>query len=207
MSLAALHRIPTQTLDSSQVFERWVLQKKQKIINKITKCWEKNTIKDLEHVCPKKAHDFFSWLLSSKTILPWLILSSWTVICLDALYAQFLKKESRRKKLNSFKRFIFRDSDNTFHSTNFTNINAALSSNQTILPYALHSEVWSCFWMGSSSKSNFLHQRGLKLWDSRNLPKNSTSLSIKLSRILHFSVPFAKYSPFTALRRMFESSL
>ena len=65
MHPAALHRSPTQTLDSSQIFERWILQKQPKIINKITKSWNKNKIKDLEQVCAKQSHDFLSWLLSS----------------------------------------------------------------------------------------------------------------------------------------------
>ena len=44
---ADLHKKPTQILDSSQIFDTWFLQKQAKIINKITKGWVKNTIKDL----------------------------------------------------------------------------------------------------------------------------------------------------------------
>ena len=55
---AALHKIPTQTVDSSQIFERWILQKQPKMINKMTKSWDRNTIKDLEQVCPKQDQDF-----------------------------------------------------------------------------------------------------------------------------------------------------
>ena len=51
---AALHRFPTHILDSSQVFEKWILQKQPKIFNNILKGWDKNTIKDLEQVCPNK---------------------------------------------------------------------------------------------------------------------------------------------------------
>ena len=72
---AAQQKIPIQTVDSSQVFERRFLQKHPKMINKITKSWEKNTISDLEQVCPKQAQDFLSSLLSSKTVLPRLMLS------------------------------------------------------------------------------------------------------------------------------------
>ena len=46
----------------------------------------------------------------------------------SALYVQFLNIESRRKGLNRSKRFIFVNSDNTFHNTNFTTLNAALFS-------------------------------------------------------------------------------
>ena len=57
---AALHKIPTQTVDSSQVFERRILQKRPKMINKKRKSLNRNTISDLEHVCPKQAQDFLS---------------------------------------------------------------------------------------------------------------------------------------------------
>ena len=39
---AALHKIPTQTVGSSQVFDRWILQKQPKMINKMTKSWDKH---------------------------------------------------------------------------------------------------------------------------------------------------------------------
>ena len=78
---AALQKIPTQTADSSQIFDRWILQKQPKMINKMIKSWDRNTISDLEQVCPKQAQDFLSLLLSSKTIWPRLILFSWSIIC------------------------------------------------------------------------------------------------------------------------------
>ena len=73
---AALHKILTQTVDSSQVFERRILQKQPKMITKLTKSRDRNTISDLEQVCPKNAQGSLSRLLLSKTILPRLILSS-----------------------------------------------------------------------------------------------------------------------------------
>ena len=57
---AAMHKFPTQTVDSSQVFERLIFQKHPKLINKITKSWDRNTISDLEQACPKEAQDFLS---------------------------------------------------------------------------------------------------------------------------------------------------
>ena len=59
---AGLHKIPTQIVDSSQVFERLSLQKQPKMINKMTKSWDGNRISDLEQVqvCPKQAQDFLS---------------------------------------------------------------------------------------------------------------------------------------------------
>ena len=62
----------------------------------------------------------------------------------SVLYAQFLINGSWRERLNHFEWNFFVDSDKTFHIANFTTLNAALSSYQTILPFALHSEVWSC---------------------------------------------------------------
>ena len=59
---AKLHKTPTQTVQSSQAFKRWILQKHPKMINKITKSWDKNTIIDLEQVCPREEQDFLSWL-------------------------------------------------------------------------------------------------------------------------------------------------
>ena len=137
-------------------------------MNKITKSLDKNTNKDLEQVCPEQAHDFLSWLLLSQTNLPRLILSSWSVIRLVSSISQL--RISKKKGLNRVKRFIFLNIINTFHITNLTTLSATLSSNQTFLPYVQHNEVWSCVWMGNSSKSNFLHQRDLELWDSRDLP-------------------------------------
>ena len=49
---AALHKIPTQTVLSSQDFDKCILQKLPRITNKTTKIWEKNTISDLEQECP-----------------------------------------------------------------------------------------------------------------------------------------------------------
>ena len=60
MSPAALHKIPTQTVDSSQVFERRFVQKQPKTINKMTKSWDRNTFSNLEHVCPKQDLAFLS---------------------------------------------------------------------------------------------------------------------------------------------------
>ena len=109
---AALLKTPTQTVNSSHVFERWILQKQPKIFNKITESWDKNTIKDLEQVCPKQDHDFLSWWLSSETISPRLILSSWSVVSLVRSISQWRKPD----KTESFKRFTYIDSDKTFRN-------------------------------------------------------------------------------------------
>ena len=57
---AALHKIPTQTVDSSQVLAKCIRQKQPQTIMSITKNWDKNTIKDLEQVCPKHDHNLHS---------------------------------------------------------------------------------------------------------------------------------------------------
>ena len=57
---AALHKIPTKTVDSSQVLAKCKRQKQQQTIKSVTKNWDKNTTNDLEQVCPKQDHDLFS---------------------------------------------------------------------------------------------------------------------------------------------------
>ena len=71
---SALHKNPTQTVVSSQVFEKRIVQNQPKITSKIAESWDKNTINDLEQVCLKQAHNLLSWLLSSKTTFLVLIL-------------------------------------------------------------------------------------------------------------------------------------
>ena len=99
---AALHIIPTQTVDSSQAFEVWILEKRQNFIKMMTKIWDEKTIKDLEQDCPEQNHDFLSWLLSSKIILNELLSFSWS----SSLYVQLLDKETRRKNWIIFKDLI-----------------------------------------------------------------------------------------------------
>ena len=70
---AALHKIPTQTVLSLQVFDKCILQKLPRITIKMTKNWDKKTISDLEQECPIQLQDFLSELFSSKTFLSKLI--------------------------------------------------------------------------------------------------------------------------------------
>ena len=57
---AALHNIPTQTVDSSKALAECVREKQPQIIRSFTKDWDKNKIKDLERVCPKQDHNLLS---------------------------------------------------------------------------------------------------------------------------------------------------
>ena len=57
---AALRKIPIQTVDSSQVLAKWIRQEQPQIIKSITKNWDRNTIEDLEQVCPKQDHVLLS---------------------------------------------------------------------------------------------------------------------------------------------------
>ena len=66
---AALRKIPIQTVDSSQVLAKWIRQEQPQLIKSITKNWDRNTIEDLEQVCPKQDHVLLSTFWSSKTIL------------------------------------------------------------------------------------------------------------------------------------------
>ena len=56
---SALHKIPTQTVDSSQVLAKCIGQKQPQKIKSNRKNWDKNTIKDLEQVCPNKSTTSF----------------------------------------------------------------------------------------------------------------------------------------------------
>ena len=67
-------------------------------------------------------------------------------------------------KIEYFERPSSVDTDNTFNNTNFTTLNGALSSYQTILPCTQDTEVWSCVSMGNSSLSIYLHYRDHELW-------------------------------------------
>ena len=77
---SALHKIPTQTVKSSQVLAKCIRQKQPQIIKNVSKNWDKNTNKDLEQVCPKQDHDLLSMFWSPKPILSKLILSLWSSI-------------------------------------------------------------------------------------------------------------------------------
>ena len=57
---------------------------------------------------------------------------------------------------------------------------------------ALHNEVWSCVWMGSLSKSTFLHQRDLEVWDSHDHPSFPSLYPGKCQESCIFFVPFCK---------------
>ena len=60
MDPAALHKIATQSVDSSQVLAKYIRQKQPQIIEIVTENWDENIITNLEHVCPKQDHDLFS---------------------------------------------------------------------------------------------------------------------------------------------------
>ena len=51
---AALHKIPTQIVDSSQVLAKCIRQKQPQTTKSFTKNWDKNTIEDPKQVCPKQ---------------------------------------------------------------------------------------------------------------------------------------------------------
>ena len=113
------------------------------------------------------------------------------------------------KRINLFKRPNYVDTDNTFHNTNFTTLNAALSSYQALLPCATHSEVWSCVWMGNSGKSTFL--RLLLISEISNF---GAAMIIQVFQLYLlncqescFFVPSGKYSPFTSLGTLLGSSM
>ena len=76
---AALHKIPTQTVDSPQVLATVYAKSNRKQSRVLQKIGTK-TIKDLEQVCPKQDHNLLSTFWSSKTILSKLMISVWSGI-------------------------------------------------------------------------------------------------------------------------------
>ena len=150
---AALHKNLTETVDSSQVFKIWILRKQLNIISKHAQSWDKNTFIDLEQVCRKQDHEFLCWLLSSESFSPRLILFSRSNICPLCSVSQFWVSV----KILIHNNFVY--IDNASHITKFTTSSCALSSYQTVLPRALHSELWSFAWMGNSNKSTFFRQQ------------------------------------------------
>ena len=133
----ALHKIPTQTDDTSQVFERRILNKQPNILNKICNSCDKNTTKDLEQVFPNMPTIFFLHCYCQRQVyIDYHYLHDQSSV----LYAQFLNKETW-KKLKLFERFNLVDTDKKLHFTKFTTLNDALSSYQK--NFALGSAEWS----------------------------------------------------------------
>ena len=54
MHLAALNKLPFEIIDSSQVFERRNLRNQPKMINKLTKSWDKAQLKLWNRFVPNK---------------------------------------------------------------------------------------------------------------------------------------------------------
>ena len=59
MHPAALHKLPTQTVDSSQVFERRIVQKQPKIIKKTQKVGTETQLKIWNMFVPNKPSNFY----------------------------------------------------------------------------------------------------------------------------------------------------
>ena len=164
-------------------------QMQPKIIIKIIKSLDKITIKYLEQVCPKQAHELLSWLLSWNTILPRLILSSWSVICL----VRSISQHWIAKKIDSFWRIRFRRYWQYISQYNVYNFKWCIIQLANI--FALRSATGTHPHFSIKEILNLGQQWS---WSS----KFSTPASFKMSKILNFFNPFAKYSPFTSLKRV-----
>ena len=155
----------------------------------MTKSLDKITIKSLEQVCPKQAHELLSWLLSSNTILPNLISSSWSVICLVRSISQYWIA----KKIDSFWRIRIRRYWQYISQYNIYNFKWCIIQLPNI--FALRSATGTHPHFSNKEILNFGQQ-----WSSSS--KFSTPASIKLSYILKSFNHLAKYSPFTSLKRV-----
>ena len=103
---AALHRFPTQTIHSSQVFERWFFQNQSKIINKVTKNETETKLKTWNRFVPNRLTIFSVDCCRWRQIY---LDYSYLLDHSSALRAQFLNNDSRwKKRLNRFKRCFVR---------------------------------------------------------------------------------------------------
>ena len=123
----------------------------------------------------------------------------------SVLYAQCLNNDFRRKRLKDIERFKFVDTDKTLHNTNFTTLNGAISSYQTMLPCTLPNGFWSCVLTGTWSKATF-HQ-DLELWDSNDLPNFPHPYPINCQESCIFLFFLQEIHPSTVLGRMFAREL
>ena len=133
---ATLQKTSTQTVDSSQLFPRTNSPKATKGNQQ-------------DHKKLRQKHNQRYGTRLSQTRPPFTLLNvvakdNFTLISIIFLFMHYLIKEYRRRRLNHFEIFDFVDDGKTFNIANFTTLNAALSGYQTILPCALHSQVWSC---------------------------------------------------------------
>ena len=153
MNRAALHRFPSQTVDSLQIFERWLLQNQPIIIAWMTKSWDKKTVRFLEEDWPNQDHDFLSWLSSSNIDLAIWMLFIWSVI---SLIRSTTQKRASKKVASFWKICMRRYWQKIWHYKDY-NFKSCSVLYQAVLPCTPHSELCVCVWMCTSSKFKFLH--------------------------------------------------
>ena len=163
---AALHRLSIAAVDSSHVCKKQIVKKQQKNINKMIKSWDRKTIRDLEQDCPKQVIFYLLIVVVKDNFVKVIFL----FLISHLVYTLNYSKLNFGERLNHFEECKFVDTEITVHDTNFTILIDALSNYQTVLPCCLHSEVWSCVWLGNWNKSLFLQEQDVELWDSHDLP-------------------------------------
>ena len=147
-----MHRISTQTVDSPHVFERLVLQKQPKTVNKVTKIWNNETIRDLEQDSPNRTTILSLDCCLQSHFFP---NQSYSFRQSTSLYAQLLIKGSRKNRLNPSTNLITDTLTKHFTTQSWQLWRLRCPVTKTVLPCAPHSEVWSCLRIGNSSKSTF----------------------------------------------------
>ena len=166
MHPAPLHKTPTQTVDQTQVFEKWILQKKPEILYKMTQVGTKTQLKVWNRFVPNRTtiYSLDFWLPGRFYVEYFCLLDQQLVVS-----AQFLSNENRKKWMK-WKISLHWDCQNISQYRKFTTLKAAVVHYQALLRWALRSEVWSCVWIGNTSKSTFLHQQDLESWGSHDHP-------------------------------------
>ena len=142
MHYAALHKIPTRTVVSSQFFQRRNLQKQRKIIKKATKGGTK-TQSEIRNRFVKHETTAFPLISVVKDQFAWL--KNLIFIRFPVSMLNSSKMNLGRKNLNHLTRFVYVDTNTTFRKIRSITSTAALSSFQNHLLCTLHSEVCSWF--------------------------------------------------------------
>ena len=202
----AVHKIFTQTIDVSQVFEKWYLQKQPKTINKITK---KLGQKDNQRFGTRRSQ-------TSPRVLPLIVFVQDNFVLVKNIflishvaYALFYSiMNLGGKRLLISKNLITLMLTKHCTVQNFENLYDAFSSYRAITSCALHSGSWLFVCMSKSiDQIQFFSLRRSQTLGQPWSTRFSIFLPIKLPRTLNFSVPTTKYSSFTSLLRLLRSWL
>ena len=126
----AIHNVPTQTNESSQNFERWLLQKQLNRINKTMNSSDKKTNRILEQVCSNQTHFFFMNAVGKDTFV-WII---FIFIITDLIFSHSTLFFSLViiEKIGSIRIFHFVETTKTTNGTKYSTPSTAFTKYQCL---------------------------------------------------------------------------